>query len=488
MLDDMRAGYDAGNALDMLRGKQAAVSESRRAYALALSIESERQDAHGQVWTWHQRSRARTISDALSRAPGIAARAVRDVGDRDDLSRFIAEDRDLSEQRAAGMPPPVPDCGRPSDSAPCHGAASRALRLSRTRDRQSSIHRHSLGHDQPRRGTKELALVDFVSAGSRIGVMVTTRDGVKPVSWLRAEPQLIEHLAAQWSDWESLRRRLLTGPDVLHGLDRLIAPLAELTAPDDHLVLCPSGPLVNFPLHAFDLEGQPLIARNLVSYAPSIAVWRTLMTRQHQAAAAQDRVIADPTSDRPASRIVGERIAGWLGVAPAVGRAATRHHAIAARKDAHILHIQGHATFNRADPLRSKLILSDAALTAADIVGLGDVDASAVLLGSCEGAAVHMGPGDEPMGLSTALLMAGARSVIAPLWPVDEDDAAAFMEAFYRHLLSSPHRSLAEAVRHAQLTLRSRPLRLALQLGGIHAPWRCMAEIATRTCAYRRAG
>ncbi len=457
VLDDMRAGYDAGNALDMLRGKQAAVSESRQIYALALSIESERQDAHGQVWTWHQRSRARTISDALSRAPGIAARAVRDVGDRDDLSRFIAEDRNLSEQRATGKPAARP--GLRKTQADLRLAMAQHPELSGYLElvtgKVPSIDTLSAMID--REGGRRLALVDFVSAGSRIGVMVTTRDGVKPVSWLRAEPQLIEHLAAQWSDWESLRRRLLTGPDVLHGLDRLIAPLAELTAPDDHLVLCPSGPLVNFPLHAFDLEGQPLIARNLVSYAPSIAVWRTLMTRQHQAAAAQDRVIADPTSDRPASRIVGERIAGWLGVAPAVGRAATRHHAIAALKDAHILHIQGHATFNRADPLRSKLILSDAALTAADIVGLGDVDASAVVLGSCEGAAVHMGPGDEPMGLSTALLMAGARSVIAPLWPVDEDDAAAFMEAFYRHLLSSPHRSLAEAVRHAQLTLRSHP-------------------------------
>jgi len=268
---------------------------------------------------------------------------------------------------------------------------------------------------------------------------------------------MIDHLAEQWSDWPALSRRLQSEREVFHGLDVLIVPLAELTSPDDHLVLCPSGALVNFPLHALELHGAPLIARNLVTYAPSIAVWRALMARQHHTAAAIDRVIADPSSDRPASRIIGERIAGWLDVAPVVGRAATRHHAIAALKDAHILHIQGRATFDRTEPLRSKLIFSDGALTSADIAGLAEVDASAVVLGSCEGAAAHMAPGDEPMGLSTALLMAGARSVIAPLWPVDEDDAAALMEAFYRHLLASPHRSLAEAMRHAQLTLMAHP-------------------------------
>jgi CHAT domain-containing protein len=451
-LDDIRAASDTGTLADARRGKSAAISESRHVYALAMSIESEPTAAPENLWTWHQKSRARTLTDAFSRSGGALRTA---ESSEQSHTTLISQDIALTVQIASAR-----------------GAARTRLRAQRSQLRLAmSEYADLLDYLECATGQvphiagiramladhadRHLAIVDFVTASDRIGVMVTTASGVKPVHWLRANAKSIQHLADEWSDWPKLRASLQDGSDALRGLDPLIAPLAELTAAGDHLILCPSGALAAFPLHALDIGGQPLIARNLVSYAPSIAVVRALIARSNRAQPLQDWVIADPSSDRPESRLLGERLARALAVPPITGREATQDKAAAALSGGRIVHFQGHAIFDRERPLRSRLILSDGEITAEDILGMTGIDTRLAVLGACEGAAVHMEAGDEPMGLAPALLVAGTQSVVAPLWPIDEGDAATFMDAFYAHLQATPHPCIAEAVRRTQLNLRA---------------------------------
>jgi CHAT domain-containing protein len=53
--------------------------------------------------------------------------------------------------------------------------------------------------------------------------------------------------------------------------------------------------------------------------------------------------------------------------------------------------------------------------------------------------------GDDLVSLSGAFLAAGAASVLASLWEVDDLAATALMRRFYRHLATEPDRALALA-------------------------------------------
>ena len=52
------------------------------------------------------------------------------------------------------------------------------------------------------------------------------------------------------------------------------------------------------------------------------------------------------------------------------------------------------------------------------------------------------------MNLARAFLVAGARSVVASLWAVDDRSTATLMEAFYTHLNSGS--TISQALREAQ--------------------------------------
>jgi CHAT domain-containing protein len=54
--------------------------------------------------------------------------------------------------------------------------------------------------------------------------------------------------------------------------------------------------------------------------------------------------------------------------------------------------------------------------------------------GSCESASSEIGRTDELMGFVRALVYAGARSVMATLWPVHDGAARRFAQRFYFHL------------------------------------------------------
>jgi CHAT domain-containing protein len=53
------------------------------------------------------------------------------------------------------------------------------------------------------------------------------------------------------------------------------------------------------------------------------------------------------------------------------------------------------------------------------------------------------------MNLSRAFLTAGAKSVVASLWSVEDRSTATLMESFYQHLAAGL--TVSEALRHAQL-------------------------------------
>jgi CHAT domain-containing protein len=74
-----------------------------------------------------------------------------------------------------------------------------------------------------------------------------------------------------------------------------------------------------------------------------------------------------------------------------------------------------------------------------------------VTLSACQTQLGGQSNGDDIVGLSRAFIYAGAPTVVASLWSVDDEATAVLMEAFYTHLKAGMGR--AKALRAAQSDL-----------------------------------
>jgi CHAT domain-containing protein/tetratricopeptide (TPR) repeat protein len=129
-----------------------------------------------------------------------------------------------------------------------------------------------------------------------------------------------------------------------------------------------------------------------------------------------------------------------------------------------ILHIATHGLFNPKHPENSGLVLSmiDRGGQAQDgFVGLQDVyslraPVNLVVLSACRTALGKDVRGEGLLGLTRGFMYAGASSVVASLWKVDDEATTVLMRQFYINLLTE-RMPPAEALRAAQNSLRQNP-------------------------------
>jgi CHAT domain-containing protein len=80
--------------------------------------------------------------------------------------------------------------------------------------------------------------------------------------------------------------------------------------------------------------------------------------------------------------------------------------------------------------------------------------ANLVVLSACQTGIGSVGNGDELIGMSRALLFAGARSFVLSRWKVDAASTALWMQTFHAEAQRHP---LGEAARRAIVAVRSNP-------------------------------
>jgi len=90
-------------------------------------------------------------------------------------------------------------------------------------------------------------------------------------------------------------------------------------------------------------------------------------------------------------------------------------------------------------------------LTVADLYTLR-FDADLVTLSACETALGKVANGDDVIGLTRGFLYAGARSIVASLWQVDDAATKQLMLSFYGNMQTHNKR---EALRLAQIETRA---------------------------------
>jgi CHAT domain-containing protein len=122
--------------------------------------------------------------------------------------------------------------------------------------------------------------------------------------------------------------------------------------------------------------------------------------------------------------------------------------------DFKVIHLAAHGVSDELEPDRAALVLapgsgSDDGLWQAREIRRARLNADVVVLSACETGSGRLQGQEGVMNLARAFLTAGARSVVASLWDVDDRSTATVMESFYEHLKAGS--TVNEALRLAQL-------------------------------------
>ena len=247
--------------------------------------------------------------------------------------------------------------------------------------------------------------------------------------------------------------------------------LADLPGVRDasELIIVPDGPLHRVPFGGlFDLSSQQyLFERTAVRVASNIASAlggaTTPPGRPHPLNAL---VVGDPQLTGPQAgtfpRLLDARneaneVANLYEKRTIMlGRDATKDRVLDSMKSADVIHFAGHAFASPSVP-NPRLLLAGDPMNAADAVSAADLsgrvkDSTTVILAACETGATRFDQATSVMSISSAFLRAGARSVVATLWPIDDTSGAAFFPAIHRELLDG--RGTAVAVARAQRACR----------------------------------
>jgi hypothetical protein len=280
--------------------------------------------------------------------------------------------------------------------------------------------------------------------------------------------------------------------------------LGRLSTHVRHLIVVPDGPLHRLPLETLRSEdGRPLLERYAFSVVPSATLWERWRHKPPVLAVAA-LSMADPA---PAGVPGVERGAsGWLeklqlpslpharaeseGLVRAMGRGSVLRTGDAASEHFlkttnllpwGLLHFATHAVVDERQPERSAVVLApgdleqDGLLQPREIAEL-DLHDRVVILSGCRTAGGTLLQGEGPLGLVRAFFQAGARSVIASPWPLDDRGARELMEELARRLRDGEN--LATALADAKRTL--------LRAGAPEASWAGLQLYGDGTVAFSR--
>jgi CHAT domain-containing protein/predicted negative regulator of RcsB-dependent stress response len=130
-------------------------------------------------------------------------------------------------------------------------------------------------------------------------------------------------------------------------------------------------------------------------------------------------------------------------------------------KNFSILHFATHGVVDENDPQLSRIFLQnslqseDGNLFAGEIYNL-ELDANLVTLSACQTGLGKISKGEGVIGLSRALVYAGAKNIIVSFWSVADESTAELMKDFYKKLLET-NTGYSQNLRSAKRSLIESP-------------------------------
>jgi CHAT domain-containing protein len=248
------------------------------------------------------------------------------------------------------------------------------------------------------------------------------------------------------------------------------------------IVLVPDGSLNLVPFEALmDETGATINKRVTIASVPSATVYFTLKTAPTQTTATRPFLGVAYSPGQSAAVQLASNTRGMFDLqksaltplpfareeiaeaAKALGRNSMELDGAAASEaalkalalgDFKIIHIAAHGIGNEAEPDRAALLLapgndSEDGLWQSREIRQTRLNADLVVLSACDTGTGRLEGQEGIMNLARAFLIAGAKSVVASLWQVDDRSTATLMSFFYEHLAAGLE--VREALRQGQL-------------------------------------
>ncbi|KAB5522808.1 tetratricopeptide repeat protein [Coniochaeta sp. 2T2.1] len=465
---DLRADMTVFASLGAVSRRQQSTSakDLRDTYKRAFHV-CQREGRVVELWDWVQRAKARSLSDQLGVGMLIPATLREEIVREPRLRDIIAQEEQLTQRIA--MSEAALRLRLRGELHALHGRMAEEPLLKTVLDLRNGtpVTRDQilrLGRERTSSGVPhvDLVFVDWVEIEDDIWTVVLRKDGLPHSSNCGLTATEVTAWKEQWLDAEDGRDPPLE--DVyydedeeeypLRGLDKLVAPLRGLTTEGDLVVFCPTGILHSIPLHALCISehSKPVISQNAVVYCASLtSFWQCCQRAQTAAAAPTNQNLPwtmvgvyEPAPGRRFHQTEQEAVHhsvaelaskhGARAVAVAVGAAATREFFAGALRDSALCHFHGHCVLDRLVLADQSLELGDGVLSARDVFGMSLRWSPHITLVACDSASQGIAAGDEPLGLVTALLCAGAASVAGTIWPTASRTGREFAAAFYAEL------------------------------------------------------
>ena len=252
--------------------------------------------------------------------------------------------------------------------------------------------------------------------------------------------------------------------------DILIAPISH-SIEGDEIVIVPDGSSFLIPYAALVDQNSRYLSETLrIRLVPSLTTLRLLAEcpkGRHSTSGAL--LVGNPWVEtvrikgcKPFPQLPGaeeevKMIGQILNIEPLAGKSATKDRVLSGLNSVSLVHIAAHGRTETGEIILSPNSASaerpkekDFLLTMADVLD-AKVHAKLVVLSCCNSGRGKIKV-EGVVGIARAFLGAGARSVIATLWAIDDKATLAFMRHFYDHLVAG--KSASESLHQAMKRMR----------------------------------
>ena len=239
--------------------------------------------------------------------------------------------------------------------------------------------------------------------------------------------------------------------------DTIIGPIEDLLKGDE-LIIIPDGPLFFVPYAALLNHEEPT-AKYLGEYVririlPSLTSLKIITDREDYHSKPEALLVGNPTNpteSNPKSLSYADREVD--GISTIIGRSidaqvlknqeATKEAVLNRIHSFALIHFAAHGQINTGEiELAQKNQSDDDNVLMMEDVQNKKLTARLVVLSCCNTGRGNVSA-EGVVGIARAFLCAGARSVLASLWKIDDDSTMKFMTNFYQHLVDGKSASVA---------------------------------------------
>jgi CHAT domain-containing protein len=300
------------------------------------------------------------------------------------------------------------------------------------------------------------ALIEYFPAQNTLYLFVVTREEFTLHQVGLSRPEL-EKLVERYLKASSRPDSNITE---LHSLSRRLRQILITSAGDrlegiSNLRIVPSGPLWEVSFSSLmGPQGTPLVEDFEVSYITSSDLARIRRTESRMRAIPKRPLLVSGAHDLRGAKAEVQTLAERFANSVVLDGPTLSSESFLANIRGHdLVHIASHSRVGR-EVGQSYVELGNDRLTLEQIYGLELEPSSLIVLSSCRSGVGAESPGKEVTSLASAFSVAGASTVVASRWRVDDMSTAQFFADFYQALLQG--RLRGQAFREAELKMAKR--------------------------------